>query len=116
MAALNYRSPVDAHGNYLPWLQDLAKSSGVYIIRWKATGTIMYVGESHTGRLAKTIKRHFYDWRDNPKRKHHTYEAARVEVAIRSTPPKSAVPAQNNLILKLEPRDNGYVPPENEAF
>lgn len=111
-----YRRPLTPQGEYADWLQALRNQSGVYVIRWAATGTILYVGESHTGRLAKTIKRHFYSWRDTAERKHHTYDAARIEVGIRMMPPSAAIGSQNQLILRMEPRDNGLIPAENKPF
>jgi len=71
---------------------------------------ILYVGESHTGNLAKTIKRHFWDWQDDPERRHFTYHRQRVEVAVRLTPPNTARTAQDNLIRRTAPRDNASVP------
>jgi hypothetical protein len=82
--------------------------SGAYVIRRLSDHSILYIGESHTGRIAKTIKRHFYNWKDSGGRKHFTCNPARVEVAIRLTPQSSAVPAQNNLIENLQPEKNRY--------
>jgi hypothetical protein len=113
MRDLNYKSVCDARGNFLDWLNELRNLSGAYVIRDRATKEILYCGESHTGNLAKTIKRHFWTWRDDPERKHHTYSRFRVEVAVRLTPPNSATGAQDNLIRRLNPRDNGYVPVQN---
>ena len=112
MRDLIYRSPCDANGDFAEWLNELRNQSGAYIIRSRRTREIFYVGESHTGSLAKTIKRHFYPWRDDPERKHNTYDRHRVEIAVRLTPPPAAVGAQDNLIRRLEPRDNGYTPVE----
>lgn len=113
MKGLTYRPPFDASGEFPEWLNALRNQSGAYIIRSRRTRQILYVGESHTGNLAKTLKRHFYPWRDDPERKHNTYDRRDVEVAVRLTPPTTAVGAQDNLIRRLEPRDNGYVPVEN---
>lgn len=111
MKGLTYRPPCDERGDFLPWLDDLRNQSGAYVIRQRAglfSGPhCLYVGESHTGNLAKTIKRHFYRWSDDPERKHHTYDRHRVEIAVRLTPPGSAVGAQNNLISRLNPEHNG---------
>jgi hypothetical protein len=116
MKALTYRRPVDAAGNIAQWLLDLRNQSGAYVIRSRRGRSILYVGESHTGRLAKTIKRHFYRWRDTPERKHHTYRPGDIEIAVRLTPPgAAAVGSQDNLILRLEPRDNGTNPKATEA-
>ena len=114
MKGLNYRPPCDERGEFLPWLLSLRNQSGAYVIRSRAglfTGSqCLYVGESHTGNLAKTIKRHLYPWRDDPARKHATYDRRRVEIAVRLTPPNTAVAAQDNLIRRLGPRDNNFTP------
>ncbi len=110
MRDLNYRPPCDERGDFAEWLNALRNQSGAYIIRRRRTHDVLYVGESHTGSLAKTLKRHFYPWRDDPERTHHTYDRRAVEVAVRLTPPPPAVGAQNNLIRRLAPSDNGYTP------
>ncbi len=112
MKDLLYRLPCDGQGRFLPWLNDLRNQSGAYVIREAGSRRCLYCGESHTGNLAKTLKRHFHPWRDTPDRQHHTYDRRRVQVAIRLTPPPSAIGAQDNLIRRLEPRDNGYTPVE----
>lgn len=113
MKGLTYRPVCDAQGRFLPWVHELRNQSGAYVIRDARSRRCAYVGESHTGNLAKTLKRHFHPWRDDAERKHHTYDRRRVEVAIRLTPPPSAIGAQDNLIRRLEPRDNGYTPVKN---
>jgi hypothetical protein len=112
MRDLIYRPVCDAHGDFLDWLHSLRNRSGAYVIRFKDNRRTLYIGESHTGNLAKTIKRHFYPWRDDPERRHNVYDRHVVEVAARLTPPTTAVAAQDNLIRRLEPRDNGYTPVE----
>jgi len=112
MRDLIYRPVCDARGEFLDWLHSLRNRSGAYVIRSKSNRRTFYVGESHTGNLAKTIKRHFYPWRDDPERRHNVYDRHAVEVATRLTPPTTAVGAQDNLIRRLEPRDNGYTPVE----
>ncbi len=107
MKELSYRPVFDAHGEFLPWVNELRNRSGAYVIRDAGNHRCLYVGESHTGRLAKTVKRHFYPWRDDAERRHHTYDPRRVEVAVRICPPDAAPGAQNNLIRRLSPRDNG---------
>lgn len=110
MKGLNYRSPIGGPRVFAAWVIALANQSGAYVIRSAKTGEVLYVGESHTGRLSATIRRHFHSWADAPDRKHFTYSPHHVEVAVRITPQKSAVGAQNNLIRRLRPRDNtnGY--------
>lgn len=113
MKNLNYRTPCEPSGQFLEWLNDLRNLSGAYVIRHARTKRVLYVGESHTGNLAKTIKRHFWQWRDDAERKHHTYDRQGVEIAVRLTPPTTAVAAQDNLIRRTEPRDNAFVPVES---
>lgn len=107
MKSIAYRSPAgDKPGTFAQWLRDLRNQSGAYVIRSAQTSETLYVGESHTGRLADTLRRHFNSWRDTDERKHFTYDRHRVEVGVRLTPPGAAVGAQNNLIQRLQPRDN----------
>lgn len=106
MKDLNYRPVCDEQGNFLPWLQGLRHQSGAYVIRQRQTGKVLYVGESHSGLLAKVIKRYFWPWRGDPEHIHATYRRHDVEIAVRITPPASAVGAQENLIQRLLPRDN----------
>jgi hypothetical protein len=105
--ALSYRLPAGPDGGFAAWLAELGAVSGVYVIRARLSGRILYVGESHTGSLGKTIKRHFWPWSDDPERRHHVYDRDSVEVAIRVGPAGIAVKAQNKLIRRLNPRDNG---------
>jgi excinuclease UvrABC nuclease subunit len=114
MKPLVYRRPSESKGSFLPWVGTLKNQSGVYVIRSIQTKEVLYVGESHTGNLGKTLKRHFFEWRDDPERTHNTYDARRVEVAIRLCPQKSAQGAQDRLIRRLQPRDNGTMPEKVE--
>lgn len=110
MKSLNYRPLCDDRGEFLQWVNDLRNLSGAYVIRSKRSHDVLYVGESHTGNLAKTLKRHFWRWKDDAERKHFTYDRRDVEAAVRITPPNSAKGAQDNLILRLTPRDNQAIP------
>jgi hypothetical protein len=118
-ARLVYR-PIGASGELYPaWVRALRGKSGSYVI--KAVGlfssTIVYVGESHSGRLYETMTRHFQSWRrdrgwfrgvfvvseNDPGT---TYDRAACEVAVRITSASRALDAQAELIRKLKPRDN----------
>lgn len=101
---MQYRHVSKSNGDFAEWLHDLRNLSGVYVIR-SAAG-VLYVGESHSGALAKTIKRHFWPWKDDDERIHHTYQRGRCTVAVITCPPSAAVGLQNKLIAKLSPRDN----------
>lgn len=111
-AALQYRTLGDA-GMYPEWLRALKGKSGVYAIR--RGRSVVYVGESHAGRLYQTITRHFQRWRRKKTwwrdlfSKHDpglTYPRGDVAVAVRVVPARDAVDAQNALIRRLKPRDN----------
>lgn len=112
-ARLTYRSVGATGAPYPAWLRELSGRSGVYVIRQR--GRIVYVGESHKGRLYETITRHFQTWRRKKRwfagvfSKHDpglTYARDAVEVAVRVYPAAKAYEAQNALIRRLDPRDN----------
>lgn len=122
MTARNWRSLGRSGERYPEWLQQLRKSSGVYAIREIGffSNPVLYVGESHSGRLLKTISRHFAIWgrakewwkgvfsATDPGR---TYERSACEVCVLvlaegPCSKAAAVRAQNNWIRELEPRDN----------
>jgi len=44
-----------------PALSSVQNESGVYVFRDRESGEVLYVGESHTGRLYRTMLRHFHD-------------------------------------------------------
>ena len=82
------------------------------------SSTIVYVGESHTGRLYETLTRHFQTWRrgkgwwlgqfvESDNDPGTTYDREVCEVAVRITRPGgAATAAQADLIRRLRPRDN----------
>ena len=109
MKPLVYRDVTLDKGKSPQWLSDLKNANGAYVIRRKSDGKPLYVGESHSSRLAGTITRHFAKWYE-PERPHFTYSRGSVEVAVRLCPPPAAVSCQNRLIRRLQPRDNtnGY--------
>lgn len=109
-------APAFVNGDYERHLLRLRgiKASGVYVIQAVDDGEILYVGESHTGRLYDTITRHFRAW-ERPKRLKYangrqrggmTYDRARVLVGYVITSPADAVAAQYAEIQRLKPRDN----------
>lgn len=113
-----YREIGDA-GAYPKWLRELRGKSGVYVIRKRGwfSSPVVYVGESHEGRLYETLIRHFSRWRRKKKfwgdmrgnTEHDpgvTYNRGDVDVAIEVTPAKKAIDRQDALIRKLDPRDN----------
>lgn len=123
---LTYR-PVGAPGEPYPdWVRALRGKSGVYVIRDKATGETLYVGESHAGNLYATMTRHFQVWRrwkgfwrgqfgegHDPGL---TYKRDSVEVAVRTMSSRRALDEETRLIRRLSPRDNLVgVPAREEA-
>lgn len=118
-AALTYR-PIGAVADRYPaWVQALRGRSGVYVIRERdADGDpiVVYVGESHTGRLYETLTRHFQSWRRfkgywrGQYAEGHdpgmTYPRDRVEVAVRVMSGPDAIDEERRLIRRLNPRDN----------
>ena len=127
-AALVYR-PVGARGEAYPnWVRELDGKSGVYVIREvnrDGSTEIVYVGESHTGRLYDTLTRHFQIWRrwkgfwKGQYGEGHdpglTYKRERVEVAVRITSADDAIDEEARLIRRLQPRDNLLGQPEEEV-
>ena len=113
--SLIFRDPYSARGTVARWLSALSgrKASGVYVIREKGIiwTPILYVGESHTGALYKTILRHFQNW--TGKTAGATYPRTKVEVAVIRTADKTALERQNKLIAELDPRDNIEGKPES---
>jgi excinuclease UvrABC nuclease subunit len=109
LSRLIYRPVADRDG-FLDWVEDLEGRSGVYVIRRYESREVLYIGESHTGRLRNTLKRHFWAWKDSPQRIHNSYSRATCEAAVRLSAPSRATAYQNALIRRLNPRDNvnGY--------
>ena len=80
------------------------KKSGVYLIKSRQTGKIMYVGHSETS-LKKTLYRHFQKWNDRAQDR-FVYEPSRYMVKIYRTAPKIAPRLEKALIQKLSPPHN----------
>jgi uncharacterized RDD family membrane protein YckC len=112
---VKYR-PARQGGEFAPWLQALKGRSGVYVIRSSWLGTVLYVGESHSGNLYRTICRHFWTWNDRSRRAHYTVGLLPVEVAVKVTRPADAVEEQNRLILRLRPEHNLTAPRDEVPF
>lgn len=88
-----------------PAIKATAGRHGVYAIRDRESGRVLYVGESHSASLAKTITRHFQSWSGPTAGARYDRDA--VEVWVRPFPTgEQAVAWQNRLIAQLAPRDN----------
>lgn len=115
---LTYRDLGKSRERYPEWVHELKGRSGVYVIReWDDDEPrVVYVGESHTGRLYETMTRHFSKWRrwdpfwrGQYSQGHDpgvTYRRDHVEVAVRFTSPEDAIDEEARLIERLRPRDN----------
>jgi len=103
--------------------------SGVYAIRERGTffTTVVYVGESHTGNLYKTMTRHFQRWSRGKKfwkgayspaqtDPGHTYARESIEVAFQVCPRGEALALQEDWIRRLQPRDNSAAAAEETPF
>ena len=101
-----------------PWLRALRGKCGVYVIRersWGGAWEVVYVGESHSGRLYKTLTRHLQSW--SGRGSGPTYQREEVEIACRVTRTgKDALRIEENLICELNPRDNEKNPCEDVPF
>ncbi len=106
---------VDSAGEYHANLAELRRwqASGVYAILDRASSRVLYVGESHTGRLYDTITRHFRRWdvppqRDGSGRRQGgtQYDRRAVNIAYLVTPPGEALERQYAEIERLAPEDN----------
>lgn len=100
----SYRFVNLTNKKYPPWVSTLAGRSGVYVIRSFLTARTLYIGESHTGRLRKTMLRHFQAW-DGPTAG-NLYGRGNVEVAVCFERRDRAQDRQSELIRRLGPRDN----------
>src|SRR5262245_55239978 len=126
----NYR-PIGRGGERYPdWLRALRGKSGVYVIRERqrdGSNPVVYVGESHAGRLYQTLTRHFQIWRRHKKfwsgqytgsQSHDpglTYHRARCTVAVRVLPAERAMHEEARLIARVRPRDNLIGQPDEAA-
>jgi GIY-YIG catalytic domain len=102
----------DAYKNKRPFLSHakFKNSSGVYFIRSKRSGKIVYVGSSG-GSLYKTIYRHFQQWVDidakNKQFDRTTYSKTGYEVCILVTrTAEQAQRVEKYFIIKLQPSGN----------
>jgi hypothetical protein len=128
-ASLSYR-PIGASGRYPDWVRALRGKSGVYLIRERqrdGSSPVVYIGESHAGRLYQTLTRHFQTWRRHKKfwsgqytgsQSHDpglTYHRARCTVAVRVLSSERALHEEARLIARLRPRDNLIGQPDELA-
>lgn len=115
--ALEFK-PLKTGRKFSEWVAGLKGKSGVYVIREKTNALVeflelyqvLYIGESHTNRLASTLLRHFQHWKG--KTAGHTFAESKVEIAIVRCPAKSAVSLQNAMIEEFRPKLNIVANPD----
>ena len=101
---MNFQDLMDGQ-KFRPWLAELKGRSGAYVIREKGfLGEILYIGESHSGCLKKTLLRHFQHW--TGRTKGPTFARSKVEIAVFKTRKENAVELQNALIEEYKPKLN----------
>lgn len=113
---------------YPAWLRALDGKSGAYAIRTNGLifSTVVYVGESHSGNLYKTLTRHFQVWTRQKRPPQtvadwwakarvysaeqtdpgHTYDRSACDVRVQTCASSRAVALQDKWIRELKPRDN----------
>ena len=91
-----------------PKLAQYQNASGVYVLRDRSSGSVVYVGESHTDRLYRTLLRHFHDssgkFAAMSEWVHHA--PGRLEVLVFETPKNEALEAEQEAIMYYEPLVN----------
>ena len=106
-----WRQP-GARGLFAEWVIEPRGYSGVYAIRDGRDLEVLYVGESHTGRLYDTLTRHF----QSRSRGYHgpNYSRELCEVKVTLCPESYAIDLQHEWIVRLRPLDNYLVPVDDE--
>lgn len=107
-AELEFRPVVDEYDplRYAPWVRELAKRNGAYVIRDIETGEVLYVGESHSERLYSTLTRHFQSWTGYQAGTLYTRYRIEVAVAALDGTAREVIAKQKELIRALSPVDN----------
>lgn len=113
---MSWRSIGKSGDPWPAWLVALQGRSGVYAVR--EGRRVVYVGESHSGRLYGTLTRHFQAWGRNKPRSiwqalfgsgtdpGRTYDRDQCQVRVLPCRKSVAVEKQWQWIDRLNPRDN----------
>lgn len=100
-----WRAPLGPDRRWAPWMRELYNKNGVYLIRAADSHALLYIGESHTGRLFFTLTRHLWTWEGRGAGP--SYDPRRVEIAVEVIDDADeTIARQFELIRKLDPRDN----------
>ncbi|MBZ0121668.1 MAG: hypothetical protein K8H88_32020 [Sandaracinaceae bacterium] len=107
-ARVEWRSVVDEADplRFAAWVRELQGRSGAYAIRDAGDQEILYVGESHTGRLRGTLTRHFQAWTGYQAGTLYSRHGVEVALFALDAPAREVIDAQATLIRELGPRDN----------
>ena len=109
-----WREPWDGPlGEWAEWVRELVEASGVYEIRERGRSAVVYVGESHTGKLYGTLTRHFQWWRGPTAGASYNRRAVKIRVML--TSPSLAKAKQDARIARLRPRDNVAANPDADV-
>lgn len=108
MSRYHWATPLrdDGRRGFADWVRSLRGHDGVYLIRDAAHRQILYIGESHTGRLYETLTRHLYAWSGFGAGPSYDPRAVEVAVIVAETPLDDPVADQYALIQRHEPPDN----------
>ena len=112
-----WRSPWSSRSDsWADWIKALDGKSGVYVIRNSRSKQILYVGRSYTGRLKKTLIRHFQRWKGL--NAGVVYRRGEVEVSVKVMPKRSGTieRVEQRYIAGLRPRDNETGWPDEVPF
>jgi hypothetical protein len=110
-------NPLQADGHYVARIRALREADGCYAIRevyYLRRPRCVYVGQSSTGCLYRTLTRHFQEWSrtaagsfwEKERGPCHVYDVTRCEVAIFPVPRAQVGALEKHLIAELDPRDN----------
>jgi hypothetical protein len=105
---VKWRSVVDEKNplHFAAWVRELDGQSGAYALRDSESKEIVYVGESHSGRLRGTLTRHFQQWSGYQAGTLYSRDAVEVALFALGAPARQVIDAQATLIRELAPRDN----------
>lgn len=92
----------DSRRSYPPEIPPM--TNGVYALA-DLSGRVLYVGESHTGRLYDTLTRHLRHWFKAGQWQPH-YDRNKIQIAWRATRADEAQTEEALLIAHYKPRDN----------
>lgn len=105
---MSFLSLYTAEGDLNPALRArMHGRSGIYVVRVKRHRSVLYIGESHTGRAWKTLLRHFHGTESFRGRGEWVCDLGcaltRLEVAFYKTHPRSCLVREAAFAKRLKP-------------